>query len=418
MGGYSIVLAVSALVTLLVTPLVRRVALRFGAVAPAGDARHIHDEAVPTLGGVAMFVGFAVALAVASRIPQFKEIFHDTSEPLGVLLAAGVMLVVGMLDDLREVSPPAKIAGQVLAASVLYMLGVTMIYFRVPFVDDVFVLSANWQFLVTVAWVVVMANAINLIDGLDGLAAGIVAIGGAALFLYDDRLFKKGLLPGGNLGPLIACLAVGVCVGFLPWNFHRAKIFMGDAGALFLGLLMASSTSVVAGRAEQPLTGQTGQTYFFLAPLVIPLVILGVPLLDTVFAFVRRVARRTSFAAADREHLHHRLVRLGHGHRRAVVILWCWTAVLSAVVLLPTYEIGDGLQMMVPLVFAALALLLYAVFHPGARERRLEAARAHHPTGRIEPATVALDDTVALDQHDGPGGEVIALDDHRKIAER
>jgi UDP-GlcNAc:undecaprenyl-phosphate/decaprenyl-phosphate GlcNAc-1-phosphate transferase len=413
MGGYSIVLAVAALVTLLVTPLVRRVALRIGAVASAGDARHIHSEAVPTLGGVAMFAGFAVALGVASRIPQFREIFHDTSEPAGVLLAGGVMLVVGMLDDLRDVSPPAKIAGQVLAASVLYMLGVTMTVFRVPFVDDVFVLSPNWQFLVTVAWVVVMANAINLIDGLDGLAAGIVAIAGAALFLYDDRLFKRGLLPAGNIGPLVACLAVGVCVGFLPWNFHRARIFMGDAGALFLGLLMASSTSVVAGRVDE---SSTGQSYFFLAPLVIPLVVLGVPILDTAFAFARRVVRRTSFASADREHLHHRLVRLGHGHRRAVIILWCWTAVLSAVVLLPTYEIGEGLQVMVPLVFAALALVLYAMFHPGAREQRLEAARAHHPAGRAELAEPRVDQP-DLDADDaGPGGEVIALDDHRRIA--
>jgi UDP-GlcNAc:undecaprenyl-phosphate GlcNAc-1-phosphate transferase len=372
MAGYAIVLLVSAVVTGLCTPLVRVLALRYGAVANPRDRddRHVHDRPVATLGGLAMFVGFAVAMAVASRIPQFDEIFHDTSEAIGVVLAAAVMLLVGTLDDLREVSPPAKLAGQVLAASVLYLFGVTMIFFRLPFTGDVFVLSPDWQFLVTVAWVILLSNAINLIDGLDGLAAGIVAIAGAALFLYDDRLFKRGLLPPATIGPLIACLAVGACIGFLPWNVHRARIFMGDAGALFLGLLMASSTSVVGGRVDQ---GFTGQTYFFLAPLVIPLVILGVPILDTMFAFLRRVVRGRNFAAADREHLHHRLMRLGHGHRRAVTILWLWTAVLSGIVLVPTYDIAKGtLNFLMPFLLAVFGLLLYAIFAPGARGARLE----------------------------------------------
>ena len=163
-------------------------------------------------------------------------------------------------------------------------------------------------------WVVLLAQAINLIDGLDGLAAGIVAIGGAALFLFADRLFKAGFLDGSNIAPLIAIIAVGMCVGFLPFNFHPAKIIMGDAGALLLGLMLAVPTITVGGRTDVQFSGNT---YFFFAPLVIPLVILGVPVVDTVFSFVRRVARGKSWSEADNDHLHHRLVRLGHGPRRA-----------------------------------------------------------------------------------------------------
>jgi UDP-GlcNAc:undecaprenyl-phosphate/decaprenyl-phosphate GlcNAc-1-phosphate transferase len=317
-----------------------------------------------------MFGGFLVAIAVASQIPQFQEMFDGATEPLGLILAAAVMFVVGAVDDLWErkggVSPPAKVAGMVLSGSVLSLLGVTMLYFRVPFARyDYVVLSPDLAPLITVITVVVMANAINLIDGLDGLAAGIVAIAGGAFFLYADRLFKAGLLEGSNIAPLVAIIAVGVCVGFLPHNLNPAKIIMGDAGALFLGLLMATTTITVGGRTADQFSGQT---YFFFAPLFIPIVILGIPILDTVFSFFRRVYRRTAFHVADKDHLHHRLMRLGHTTRRTVVILWLWTALLSAVVLLPTYtNRGNAI---VPLGVVALGLLLYVVFHPGVRSAR------------------------------------------------
>ena len=207
-----------------------------------------------------------------------------------MILAAGVMFVVGALDDLIDVSPPAKVAGQVLAASLLALFGVSMFYFRMPFNlfdTDVVVAVAGLAPLVTALWVVLMTNAINLIDGLDGLAAGIVAIAGAALFLFADRLFEAGCLDGANIAPLVAIIAVGVCIGFLPFNWNPAKIIMGDAGALFLGLLLAVPTITIGGRTDFAFSGNT---YFFFAPLLIPIVILGVPILDTVFSFVRRLA--------------------------------------------------------------------------------------------------------------------------------
>jgi UDP-GlcNAc:undecaprenyl-phosphate GlcNAc-1-phosphate transferase len=308
-----------------------------------------------------MLVAFLAAMALASRLHQFRDIFRGSSEPLGVVLAASAIFAVGLLDDVREVSAPAKLAGEVFAASVLYLFGVTMLYFQVPFAGFV-VLSNDLEPLVTVIWVAAIANAVNLIDGLDGLAAGIVAIAAFSFFLYSDRLFKAGVLPPESAGPLIAIICCGVCVGFLPHNFHRAKIFMGDAGALFLGLLMAASTMVVGGHTANQFSGRT---YFFFAPIFIPFFILGVPILDTGFAVVRRARSRRGLTNADKQHLHHRLMQMGHGHRRSVVILWAWTVVLSGLVLFPTYSRhGNAL---IPVGVSGLGVLLYTLFHPGLR---------------------------------------------------
>jgi UDP-GlcNAc:undecaprenyl-phosphate GlcNAc-1-phosphate transferase len=384
--GYSLVGGVGALTTFLATFFVRRLAPRIGALSLPGP-RSVHGEPTPSLGGAAMFIGFLAAMAVASQLNQFREMFADSSEPLGLLLAAGVMFLTGAVDDLREVSPPAKVAGQVLSGSLLSLFGVTILFFRVPFASyQYIVLSPDLAPLVTVLTVVLLANALNLIDGLDGLAAGIVIIAGTALFLYADRLFKAGLLEGSNIGPLVAVIAVSVCVGFLPHNFSPARIFMGDAGAMFLGLLMAVTTITIGGRTADQFSGQT---YFFFAPLVIPIVILAVPIVDTVFSFLRRLIRGQPFSKADREHLHHRLMRLGHGPRRAVVILWLWTALLSAVALIPTYSNrGNAL---VPLALAGLALLLFTYFHPGLRGAR---------SAPVEPA----DDVVDLETRRRGGG--------------
>src|SRR5438876_1138000 len=161
MFAYAVVFAVAAACTAGLTPVVRKLAVRVGAVAQP-DERRVHAAPTPTLGGLAMYVAFLVAMAVASVLPRFRAVFEGSSEPLGVILAATIIVAVGLLDDVREVSAPAKLAGQVFAGSVLYLLGVTMFYFRVPFYDFV-VLSRDWAPLVTVLWVVGMANAINLI---------------------------------------------------------------------------------------------------------------------------------------------------------------------------------------------------------------------------------------------------------------
>ncbi len=362
MVGYAVVFIVSSIATYLLTFPVRRFALRVGAIEYP-DERRVHERPTATIGGVAMFGGFLLAMLIAYQIPQFRPVFANSSEPIGVLLAATIMFIVHVIDDRRGLSAPAKLAGMVLAGTALYHLGVTMFFFKVPFAGTL-VISPDLAPLATVIWVIIISNAINLIDGLDGLAAGIVAIAASSFFLYGDRLFKAGIIEPDNAGPLIAMIACGICVGFLPHNFHPARIFMGDSGAMLLGLLLAASTLMVSGRTDDAFSGQT---YFFFAPVAIPFVILGVPILDTAWAILRRARSRAGIATADKSHLHHRLMRLGHGQRRSVVLLWTWTVLLSATVLVPTYtQWGNAF---IPFVALGLAVVLFTVFRPEAQRR-------------------------------------------------
>ena len=366
LASYLWVAAVAGGVTLVTVPVFAYLSRRFGFMVEP-DSRRLHERPTASLGGGAMYVGFVVAFLAAWLSGSFPESFAGSTEPWAILAGATMAYLVGVLDDVRELSAPAKIAGMVVAAAVLAGGGVSIIWFRIPF-WDVFVLPYDLAFLATVVWVLGMANAVNFIDGLDGLVAGIVGIGATAFLLYGIRLGQVELLLPGNVGPLVAALVLGICLGFLPWNVYPARIFMGDGGSLLLGTLMAASTMAVGGRTPDPFSGQT---FFFYAPLVIPLVILGVPVVDTAFAILRRARGRRGLATADKDHLHHRLVRLGHGHRRSVWILWAWTALLSAFVLYPTYNEGRG-DAIVPMGVGAAALVLYTLFMPGLRPRRAE----------------------------------------------
>ena len=357
LGWYAVVFAVAATVTSAVTWPTISLATTVGYVDVPRD-RKVHARVTPYGGGVAMFMGFCAAMIVASLLPGLSGMFHASSEAFGVLLAGGAVFAVGLVDDLRDMSAPAKMAGQVLAASILYFTGATMYQFHIPLTGQFIVLSPSVIPLITAFWVIALTNAVNLIDGLDGLASGIVAIGSAALALYGLKLQSLGLLPSSNIGPLLAIIGCGICLGFLVFNFHPAKIFMGDAGALFLGLLLAAATMVIGGRTPPA----TGVTYFFFAPLFLPFFILGIPLLDMLMAIIRRTAKGTGFATADKDHIHHRLLRLGHGHRRAVLILWGWTAVLSSLVLIPLVE--PRLNRFVPFATIVAGIGLVALFWP------------------------------------------------------
>ncbi len=379
-GWYAVVLAVAAGVTAGACGPAAWLSRKVGYVALPGE-RKIHTATTPYGGGPAMFLGFLVAMMVASALHPLHPLFTGSSEPLGIVLAGGAIFAVGLLDDAREMSAPAKVAGEVLAASILYFLGVTLYWFKIPLVNaghGGFVsLTPSITPLIMALWVIALTNAVNLIDGLDGLAAGVVAIGGGALAVYGLRLTEIGVLSSTNIGPLIAVIACGICLGFLPFNFHPAKMFMGDAGALLLGLLMSASTMVIGGRIP-PSEPTTGVTYFFFAPLLIPFFILGVPLVDMAFAFIRRTARGSGFDTPDKDHIHHRLLRLGHGHRRSVVILWAWTAILSGFILFPLFV--QKVNAFIPLGVALLAVALYTWFHPSLRHRE----------GDVVPAADAL----------------------------
>jgi UDP-GlcNAc:undecaprenyl-phosphate GlcNAc-1-phosphate transferase len=324
----------------------------------------VHTEPTPTLGGVAMFVGLLAGLGAAALTGDFHAAFDPSITVGGVIGAALVMFVSGLIDDVREVSAPAKLAGMVLSGSILSIAGVTIVNVPLPFIGFT-VLAPDLAVVASVVWVVVMANATNLIDGLDGLAAGIIAIAAGSFLIYSVKLDRVGVLDPSNIGPLLAVIVVGICIGFLPWNFHPAKVFMGDSGALLLGLLMAASTIAVGGQSDDSFTGQS---WFFFAPLVIPVVILGLPLFDMAFAIIRRATRRKGLATADKDHLHHRLLRLGHGHRRSVLILWVATALLSAFALVPVVtQRGTGLW---PIAIIAVALLLFTMLMPRVDRRR------------------------------------------------
>ena len=260
-GSYLTVFAVAAGVTLVITPVVRRISERWDFMVEP-DARRIHERSTALLGGVAMFTGFLSAMGVAWLLDDFDVVFAAASEAVGIVIAGLVMIAFGTYDDVREMSAPAKVASMVLAGSILSFTGVTVLNLRLPVVGAL-ILSQDLAFLITVLWLVAIVNAINLIDGLDGLAAGIVAIAGITFFVYSVKLTDDEVLLPNNIGPLVAITAGGVAVGFLPHNFHRARIFMGDGGALFLGTLLAASTVSVGGRSSEPFAGQT---YFLFAP--------------------------------------------------------------------------------------------------------------------------------------------------------
>ena len=372
-GLYATVGGIAAVCSFLLTFPLKHIAARISFVAEP-DERHLHNRPIPYGGGPAMFLAFVIAMIVADHVASLHAVFQGSSEPLGVLLGAAVILGVGLLDDAREISAPAKVAGQVLASMCLVLLGATMFWLKIPLAGTV-VLSSDLTPLITALWVIGLTNAINLIDGLDGLAAGIVAIASGALAVYGLRLVELGALQTTNLGPLIAVITCGVCLGFLPHNFNPARVFMGDAGALFLGLLMAAATMEIGGRTE----GVSGQTYFFYAPLFLPLFILGVPISDMAFAYVRRMIKGTGIDTPDNDHVHHRLVRLGHGPRRTVVILWTWTAALSGFVLFPLFARESNA--IIPFVVIVLGLLLFTLFRPGLRNGRRE---RHNRTARAK----------------------------------
>jgi UDP-GlcNAc:undecaprenyl-phosphate GlcNAc-1-phosphate transferase len=369
LGVYGLIALVALAVTMLSTPAARSLSLKIGYCAEP-DERKVHQIVTPYGGGGAMFLGLCVALIAAFAIPATRLLMTSSHEMLGVLLACGVIFVVGVLDDFRDMSAPAKVAGQVLAATVLYFAGCTMYQLKLPFAGFI-VLGPSVLPIITTIWVLALSNAVNLIDGLDGLAGGIVAIASGTLCVYGLRLEQLGFLPNNDPGPLIAAATCGISLGFLKDNFHPAKLFMGDAGALMLGLLMSASTMVIGGRTAPA----GGVTFFFFAPLLIPVFILGVPLTDTIFAFVRRTLSGQGFHTPDKNHIHHRLMRLGHGHRRTVLILWMWTALLCGFVLFPLYE--PRTNVFLPAALGALVIGLFTWFSPILTSHRRLAKEAY-----------------------------------------
>ena len=328
MRAYLLVMAVAAVVTFLTTSPVRGIAVRLRALSPVRD-RDVHSTPVPRLGGVAILAGFAAALGLASTVPFLSGTFGEgLSGPVGILLAAAVITVVGVVDDLVGLDALTTLVGQAPAGVVMATFGVQLLVVPIG-VNDIALLSGWVLTVLTVVVVVVTVNAVNFVDGLDGLAAGIVLIAGTAFFAYSYLLSVNSSPDDlSSTASLVTAATMGACLGFLPHNLHPARIFMGDSGALLLGLLLAASTISLTGSIDPQVLNGIDLAPAFM-PLLLPLAALIVPLADVGLAVLRRTAAGRSPFAPDKQHLHHRMLEIGHGHRAAVALLHAWVAALA-----------------------------------------------------------------------------------------
>lgn len=356
MTPYLLVGLIALFVTFSATPLVRLFALRAGVIDAPND-RKVHARATPTLGGIAIFFGLLVAGAVAALMPEFRNTFTQSSELLGIGAGAVLIFALGVVDDLRPLPAPVKLAGQVFASGVVFLSGVKMEFFLLPD-GGALSLSEDVSVLVTVFWLVAMINAVNLIDGLDGLAAGICAIAAASFFVYTFTLALSDGLGATPSAPLVAIMVVGVTLGFLRFNFHPASIFMGDSGSMLLGLVLGSATVVGVGQTQLP--ESASEVILAYVPLLVPALVVALPLIDGVLAVIRRARRRVSIFNADKEHLHHRLMDLGHGHRQAVIVMYMWSALGAGAALAFTFLERSNLVFALPIAVAA--IVLYTLF--------------------------------------------------------
>ena len=327
---YLLVGVTAAVGTYLLTGLVRMLALRFGAVAwPRG--RDVHVTPTPRWGGLAIFGGALAGVTVAAQLPALRLAFSYSSEVLGTIVAAGLLVVVGMLDDRFELDALTKFAGQVTAAGVLVLYGVQWYLIPLPWGTTVS-LGEPQGVVVTVLLTVALVNAINFVDGLDGLAAGICCIAASATWLFClGLLHSSGQDPSAYSPALIAALLAGACFGFLPHNFNPARIFMGDSGSMPIGLLLAAATTTASGQLppQDSASSNTGNVVGLMLPLIVLAGVVFVPLLDLLMAVVRRTRAGLSPFSPDKMHLHHRLLEIGHSQRRAVLLIYLWSGVLA-----------------------------------------------------------------------------------------
>lgn len=312
------------------TPVARLLALRFGAVARPRD-RDVHVDATPRWGGLAIWAGVALALAVARQMPTLRSTFLNGSETTGVLIAGGLICLLGAADDRFELDAITKLTGQVFCAGVMVIFGgVQLLQVYIPFGDvGTLSLGRDLGVPITILVTVVTINALNFIDGLDGLAAGVTAIAAMAFFAHSYHLAVIGSTDVAAAPTVITALLAGACIGFLPHNFYPARIFMGDSGSMLLGLMLAAAATTASSGIDPQATGRLLGSLPLALPLLIPALVLAVPFIDFLLAVVRRVRRGQSPMHPDKEHLHHRLLEIGHSQRRAVLLMYFWTALLA-----------------------------------------------------------------------------------------
>lgn len=322
MREYLVTLLLAASISYVVTPFVRTWAIKLGAVAAIRD-RDIHTTPTPRWGGLAMWIGMAATFAMVNHLSLVGKSF--TRESMGIFLAATFLVLLGLIDDRFELDALTKLAGQAVAAGILLLNGVQI--FWLP-INGVVTIPASIGQLLTVVIVLITINAVNFIDGLDGLAAGIVAISGAAFFAFAYLLAVIYGFSRAGAPSLITAVIIGVCIGFLPHNLYPAKIFMGDSGSMLLGLLLAASAITLTGQIDPNAISaeKLGPT---LLPLLLPLAVLALPLIDLFSAVIRRLRAGKSPFASDKEHIHHRIMRAGNTQARTALIMYFWTATIA-----------------------------------------------------------------------------------------
>jgi UDP-GlcNAc:undecaprenyl-phosphate GlcNAc-1-phosphate transferase len=325
---YLLVACVAASVTFLFTPVARQIAIRWKAVARPRD-RDVHAVATPRMGGVALFAGFALGLFVAARLPSLHRSFDYGPDMPWLIISAAVICAIGILDDRYELDSITKLSGQVLACALMVTKGGVQLAFISFPGSGTISLGRDLGIPVTILLTVLTINAMNFIDGLDGLAAGVTLIAAGAFFLFSYHLAQRSYTDVTAAPILLSAALAGCCAGFLPHNFWPARVFMGDSGSMVLGLVLsAAATSATTSADPQAFNGALGSLALYL-PLLVPLSVLALPFVDLLLAVARRVRRGRSPFAPDKQHLHHRLLELGHSHRRAVLLLYFWSAVVA-----------------------------------------------------------------------------------------
>ena len=358
MREYSLTLLIAAALTYMLTPLVRKFALRQKAVANVRE-RDIHTETTPRWGGVAMWISMGATLLMVQNLELVGKAY--SRELLGIFIAASFVLLIGILDDRFELDAVTKLAGQGLAAAILLLFGIQILWLPI---DGIIVLPTNIGQLLTVLVVIVIINAVNFIDGLDGLATGIVAISAASFFGFSYLLAVENGFSRAGAPSLVTAIVIGTCIGFLPHNIHPARIFMGDSGSMFLGLVLAAAAITLMGQidANAVFSENIGPAAL---PLLLPFAVLAIPLLDLGLAVLRRVRRGKSPFAPDKEHLHHKLMSMGNSQQRTSVILYLGTGMLALPAMLSAF-----IPVWAALVVGALLLILAITFTK--REKRIK----------------------------------------------
>lgn len=338
-----------------VTPMAIRLTPKIGAMDIPKDSRRMHDHAMPRFGGLAIFAGSSAAMLI----------FLNFDHQITTIVLGGVLIyILGIIDDLKDLDPKIKFAGQTLVAILMYMQDIRITFITNYFGEGNSQLGDVWCFLITVLWIVGITNTINLIDGLDGLAAGTSAIISLciAYAAYIHGTYE-------TAGAMLAL--AGGCLGFLPFNFYPAKIFMGDGGSLYLGFMLASLS----------VTGTVKSAAFM--SMIIPVLVLGVPIFDTLFAILRRLVNKKPIMTADKGHLHHRLMKLGYGQRRATLMLYGMTAIMGVAAVLFSRGLYVEMGGLMAITFMYIYIFLTDSRHmmPQIREKCKDEAEGDGPSG-------------------------------------